>query len=355
VFNGLVGDQQIGTGTSGENIAAFFAGNGFLSLTTKADGTFTGSLRLEGKSLPVKGKFASGAASITIKRTGKTNAVVALNFDSTASGKITGTVTTGGSPMAVTALPGVYTGSKPSIHPLSGKRYTVVLPAPDTTLGHGYATLVVATSGTATLAGKLADGTTYTTASRTVDDGSRNWLVPVHIPLYTGSSGMLVGEVLLPKPEPADSPAVAGSLGWLLPANTTAAMFPGGFLKLLEPTGESYQMQKGISLFSGTAASVAFTLTVDPQSWILTDPLSLVGLWQGSNVPILSKPAKMTFTPTTGVFKGSFLRKVNGKSVSTPYEGAIFASPLTLPDGTSPVRGGGFFSTGTASGPVEIE
>ena len=54
---------------------------------------------------------------------------------------------------------------------------------------------------------------------------------------------------------------------------------------------------------------------------------------------------------------GSLIAKaaVGGKAVSTPYEGVIFASPLTLPDGTSPVRGSGFFSTGTVSAPVEIE
>ncbi|MFA6291108.1 MAG: kelch repeat-containing protein, partial [Victivallales bacterium] len=168
VFNGLINGFQMGNGTEGENMAALFASTGFISLTTKASGSFTGSLRLEGKNLPLNGKFVSGVATITIKRAGKSNVVVTLNFNSTAPGKITGTVTTGGTPMDFQALPGIYTGTKTSLHPLSGKHYTVILPAPDASLGHGYATLVFAANGKATLAGKLADGTPYTTTSRTV-------------------------------------------------------------------------------------------------------------------------------------------------------------------------------------------
>ena len=116
-------------------------------------------------------------------------------------------------------------------------------------------------------------------------------------------------------------------------------------------------MQKGISLLSGTASDGLFWLVVDSQAWLPTGPLAFGGFWPGSNIPLVSKPTRMTFSTTSGVLKGSFSRTVNGKSVSTPYGGVIFANPsipLTLPDGTSSVRGGGFFSTGTASGPVEL-
>ena len=43
-YNGLVGDGRINGGKASD-MAAFFAGNGFLSLTTAADGSVSASLR----------------------------------------------------------------------------------------------------------------------------------------------------------------------------------------------------------------------------------------------------------------------------------------------------------------------
>jgi hypothetical protein len=65
-------------------------------------------------------------------------------------------------------------------------------------------------------------------------------------------------------------------------------------------------------------------------------------------------PAKAKFTLSSGVFEGQFQRMLNSKKVSTPFEGVIFMNPMTLPGEAAPVRGGGFFSTGSASAPVEI-
>lgn len=358
VFSGLVYGYQPGNGTEADNIAAFFESTGFLSLTTKANGTFTGSLRLEGKTLTFKKTVFDGAASVTLKRTGKPDAVVALNFDSTARGKITGTVTANGITMPFQALPGI---SKTSIQTLAGKRYTIILPAPDATLGNGYATLVVTTKGTGTLAGKLADGTAFTTTSQIEDDptDASNWLLPVYIPLYTASGGMLLGEVLLPKSEPADAADVIGTLDWLRPRNDKAKMFPSGFLKSLDVLGERYLLTKGLSLLTGTAATGNFALTVDSSGTVLASPVQQPGTWPKTNIPLLTKPLtaamKLTFTGTTGLFKGTFSRTINGKAVSTPYEGAVLAHPLPLTPETSPVRAAGFFSTGTASGEVEMK
>jgi len=45
---------------------------------------------------------------------------------------------------------------------------------------------------------------------------------------------------------------------------------------------------------------------------------------------------------------------LSGKAVSTPYEGVVLGNGLTLPGGSAAIRGGGFFSTGSASGGVEM-
>lgn len=363
-------------------MAAFFANNGSIALKTKRNGEFTGSLRLAGAILPLKGKFnGTGEATVTVHRTGKgesdasekerrsegaaaakppvsRNVVVALKFEAAPSVRITGTVVAGGAPLAFTALPAAYAGVKPGNHDRDGRRYTVILSSLDPALGHGYATLVIAADGAATLAGKLVDRTSFTAVSRTVDDGNGNWLVSVHVPLYAGGGGMLIGEVLVHGTAPTDSANVVGALEWLRPASSRenkAKTFSGGFLKSLEPTGNSYQFKEGISLISGTAATGSFTLSADPQAAVLAAAKNFPGLWPKNNNPsFTASPAKLAFARKTGVFQGSFARVVNGKSVSTPYEGVILANPLILPGATNPVRGGGFFSTGTASGPVEV-
>lgn len=70
-------------------------------------------------------------------------------------------------------------------------------------------------------------------------------------------------------------------------------------------------------------------------------------------MPVGSK-LTLTFTGTSGVFKGTFSRTVSGKAVSTPYEGVVLRNELTLPGASTAIRGGGFFSTSTASGGVEM-
>jgi len=252
-FNGLVGEGNLGTGSAAD-MQAFFRGNGFITLATTAAGSFTGSLRLEGQRLALSGRFDGfGETSLAVKRPGKSNATVALRFNTgTAPGRITGSVTTEGAPLAFTALPGVYTGAKSSLHPLNKNRYTVILPAPAGTLGNGSATLVIDSKGTANFAGRLADGTAFKAAPRMVTaegNGGRKWVVPVHVPLYKGFAGMLLGEVVLPVDNPA-RPEIAdrvegGSLGWLRPADARATVSPQGFLKSMSPAGQKLQLTNG--------------------------------------------------------------------------------------------------------------
>jgi len=92
---------------------------------------------------------------------------------------------------------------------------------------------------------------------------------------------------------------------------------------------------------------------------VLPNALTQNGTWPKTNAPVLtmSAPAGVifSFTPTTGVFKGTFLRPVGLTKVSTAYEGVIFGSPLTLTGESAPVHAAGFFTTPTASGTVLLE
>jgi len=352
-FNGVVGDQ------TSVDPAEFYAGNGFIAVAKKTDGTFTGTVRLQGKALPIKGKFdptgnatdsvAGNAIATTALTVGKikTPVNVALSFDPTVlPGEISGSVTVGnGTQLDFTALPNYTGGNQPPAnykHELCGKYYTIILPSPDETLGHGYATLSVAANGAAKFAGKLSDGTIFTSTSYTVDDGNGNWVVPVQIPLYKGL-GVVVGEIKIPKVVPTNSAGVIGALGWMSPGapKAKAIVSRTAFVQTLEPTGEIYpKLVKGTSLIPGGT----FTLLAGSLQ-------PLAGKWPATNVPsfLPSKLAKMTLTPATGIIKGSFCPP-GGKSTS--FEGVILAKPVTA--GADTLQGAGFFSTGTGFGSVEI-
>lgn len=81
--------------------------------------------------------------------------------------------------------------------------------------------------------------------------------------------------------------------------------------------------------------------------------------WPKSNIPALAKPVpagmSLTFTGTTGAFKGAFKRAAGAKLVSTAFEGVVLANPLALSDTTAPILAAGFYSTGNNSLPVEIQ
>lgn len=359
-FNGVVGDGDVSSG----NMTAFYAENGFVVVAKRKDGTFTGTLRLQGKALPLKGKFTppgnatvsvAGNATVNVNLPGKIPVVVALAFDPTVEpGAIAGTVTVAtGSPLAFNALPN-YTGAKaPAKHALCGKRYTVVLPSdPGSDVGHGYGTVTVAADGTAKFAGKLADGTAFTSTSRTVSGNDLTWVVPVEVPLYPKLGGMIVGELQIPKAEPADAADVVGNLGWLRPANakpnpSKPKPFDAGFLKQTEPAGERYTAPiKGTCFLTGLATDATFTLDAVMRT--------LPGTWTAKNVASLTKPCTIALVPASGIIKGKVVAEFNMKKVTTPYEGVILAHPIILPGGATAVQGAGFSPTAVGSDPMQL-
>ena len=109
-------------------------------------------------------------------------------------------------------------------------------------------------------------------------------------------------------------------------------------------------------MLTGTAETGYFLLGLDPAGAAVTQS----GAWPSSNIPALTAPVpvgmSLTFTGTTGVFKGAFSRAVVGsKSVSSAFAGVVLANPLALSDATDPVRAAGFYTTGNNSLPVEIQ
>jgi hypothetical protein len=345
-YNGIVGTGAIGSGSAAD-MQAFALKNGFLQITSGANGALSGVLKIEGKSHSFNGTMgANKRATITVPRPGKGNATLSLKLVSALPGEISGNVTTSGAPLAFRALRGGYTVGAAK-HALAGKRYAIVLPPPSgLAMGYGHATLTVEDSGAAVLSGMLANGQAVNAGARIVDDGAGNWVFPV----YVGASGIFTGEIVIPKTVPASGSEIGGSLEWLKPASNTG-LFKSGFLKSLQPLGATH------SVTSAGLGGAAFSLTLDPAKRILPAAVVQTGTWANSGSPSLATPVKsgltVSFNPLSGRFEGSFTRTVNGAPLPTPIQGTLFSRPITIPGGAT-LRGAGFFTSGNASTAVEV-
>ena len=337
-------------------------------VTTTGKGGFTGKLYLEGQSLSFSGnkidRLSGQAPEITIARKNKAPVKLDLKLDTSANGSIKGTVQTDGAPIPFKAKPGLFTKKNP--HPFNGRTYTVVLPDADALFGNGYLTISFTPDGTATVGGKLADATPVLASVQTVEaDDQTNWLVPLYDVFDKVSSGVLKGELLLPKTPVSGGSEVkegAAGLGWLKLADAKNKLFPAGFLKQLNAVGARWlALSKNVSLFSGDSSTANFQVLLDPLAEALPLPISQPATWPATNVPKLTAPVTnglaINFQPTTGIFSGSFSRtpKTANKAVKTNFEGVVLSHPLPLEEGGTPVRGAGFFTTETESAAFELQ
>jgi len=348
-FNGLLGEGNLGTG-SGADREAFFHENGFVQMTVRSDGGFTGALRLEGKSQPFSGRFDGfGEAEISLKRTGRSPIDVSVTLDVTLP-EIHGTVASDGASIEFSALRGVYSGTAKNMHPLAGRRYTILLPDDQGKWGNGFATVSISPNGTASLVGTLADSTYFSTSARLTSRQEDEWILPVQVPIYSKSEGMIFGELSFSQEDAPGLPDAAGRLAWLSPG-------AAGFLGSLTAWGEHYQLTRNLSLVGGGAVPASCQLTFDPLKKILPSVAILHGVWPASNVPALeksdSKLATWSFMPTTGVFRGNLVPGVAGNLSSAAFSGVMFSHSLDLP-GAGPVHGGGFFRIQGQSGEMNI-
>jgi len=339
-YNGLV--------LPDESTQPSVANVGLLNLVLNSMGTFTGSLKIDGASLSVPGFFDNAgvarfgttrARSLTLKRTGKPDVIIALQLDMMgSSGRITGSVTQ----KLLGVVQCVSTVAADRAHystvnklpaPLAGaasKPYTLVLPAkeqiPAKALntyphGTGYATMTVKVDGTVSIAGKLADNTAITASAPL--SKLNQW--PLFATLYKGK-GCFAGLANLADADDRTEdftatdllwfrPAIAKEqwypLGWpagitvdlfgaryvVPPASPAASVFPG----LLTPTSNATLRFSG-----GLGGMISQNITISPTNTV-------------SNVPAAASPT-MTITKATGLISGTFTHSDGTKPA---YQGVI--------------------------------
>ncbi len=213
--------------------------------------------------------------------------------------------------------------------------------------GDGYGFITISKAGVVTLTtGKLADGTVVTGASKL----SKDKTFPLFLQLYN-KKGFLGGDVALDADNPA-SDLAAVNLDWLRPFDSTSHYYPYGWEEIIRvglmgaryaatftPASSVLRIADdaqggdanligdellpadpdfgngGLSYFDGQLTEERFRTVSISTTNIVT------------KVPASDTSFTLTLTPTTGLFKGTFVHE-NDEGVAIPlltdYEGAIY-------------------------------
>ena len=325
-----------GTGISFSEQAGAYEGwidNGLLSLNVTKTGAFTGKLLLNGETISMNGKFGAngtfsgnfGNPSLPVSLTlGLASIAVSVGEDSLTAYR------------AQSAL------HKPV--PEAG-RYTLLLtgtqPSATAPAGAGYGTLTVSAVGTVTLAGKLADGTAFSTRSLVVEAGTCGAFAVLVPKLYKGQ-GYLSGSALF---SGSGSTSCDGSLEWCKPKQSgTSGYYPGGFDTTLNLSAAQYvaparqtaalPFSQGLVQLSGGSLGAPITDAVDlsPSNIITVSDANPNGL-------------KLTIAAATGSLSGSFVHPLTNKIIkfggvllkdsANPCAAGFFLGPIVSGTGSA--------------------
>ena len=254
------------------------------------------------------------------------------------------------------------TGSITSVDVVKpGSKYTnpvtvTVSPPSGLPQGYGWATMKISNLGAVTIAGKLADGTPFTSSGTLNNQLQGYYLNPssytepyimLYAPLYGSKApGYLAGTLYI-YDNPDSQQFQSSGLTWYKPPQASPQLYKNGFNVSVNINGSIYTAPTAsypISLASGTAnAIVSLTNSVSGlnlENTVTIKPSPATG---GIFVSGSEDALKITTNPATGVFTGKFTTP--GTKVSTPFSGVYFQNQ----------NGGYGFSTGASeSGAVEI-
>jgi uncharacterized repeat protein (TIGR01451 family) len=345
-FSGLV-QADAGVTPSHEN-------EGALQIKVTTTGSFTGSLRIAGDSLPFAGVLdTTGAArfgraletSLLLPRSPGAGFVLAFSVDLSPAGsrKITGTLrrqTRGGSePLSVleafrhagVAAEAFYTWAMPAQPQTNG------LTSDQFPQGDGIGTLKLGRQGLASLAGVLADGTRIT-AGMASNDARK---LPLSVVLEQGA-GSLNGWLVV-DPTRQDTDVHAPALHWFKPASVLAQHYPLGWPEGLTLTllGTQFRVPEGESVLpdlsevTGANALLGFSqgaLSAPIQKELVISTRNVV-----TKVPANDPDLTIRLSADDGMFGGTFQ---HSDGVMAAYSGVILQKGANR-------RGFGHFLTAT--------
>lgn len=328
---------------------------GWLTIKTTATGAFSGTLQIGALKYAFKGAFdgATGATpSITIVRKtplGNLTLDLTLGLTGNFRGQVTGTLADGSTTIALELNREIWSTKNPAMlfSGTSSARYNVVIDLDPVHVGDngypqgfGYASFTVNKTGSAKLAGKLADGTPVTLSKIIWPNGT----LPLFIPLYA-SKGVINGFVTLGQGSnfsTTDNPA-DGQGFWKRPVSTKVGekIYAAGFETTIYLTGGAYTPPgKGYRILDlGNGIShplVSLELGDGGLASMLTTHLTLSTTNKVTAFAPNDHGYALVFTPATGIYSGRF-------AVDTPARKPAI-NGLVVPDMTAETSSGfGFF------------
>lgn len=355
-FNGLV--------KADGSVVPSIKTNGLISILVTSTGSFTGTLKIDGRSFLLSGLFDnSGIARFGIARSSFVSLprpnlpplILALALDLAPAGtqRITGTLseqTRTGSVLlsrlsagraafdgrtALTSVPADYLANK-GLHTIAfpALAQTNGLTAADFPQGDGHGSITVTKAGMVTLSATLADGITVT-ASAPLD---KTLSAPLFVQLYLNKGGCLGGEVNLDKDQP-DTDLSGTGFFWFKPytgGQHYAYGWPDGVT--LNLVGARYAAVAGSCILPGlgsTSPNARLTFT----EGALTAPLTWTPNISTTNLVTKAPATDPTFTlalvTSSGKFSGTF---AHSDHTTTSYTGVILQKGANA-------RGYGYFLT----------
>jgi alpha-tubulin suppressor-like RCC1 family protein/PKD repeat protein len=312
------------------------AASGSSSVTITAKGAYSGSLLVGGKRVSVSGQFdAAGSATKLVKRGGNLGSVtVSLQLDlAQGSDVIMGIIGDGSTWSAPLVGNRAVFDGKSKVAPQIGA-YTIVFPGTNgvSTLpaGDGYGTVAVDKAGRIRFSGSLADGTKLSQVVPVSKHG--DW--PLYASLY-GSQGSVLGWLAFGTND------LGGSVVWIKPRVSRGKYYPDGFATGIQAFGLSYTPPlKGNNVL--TTAEGSLVLSSSDLAQAFTNRFTI-----GANNRVTGPPGSklgLTFTPSTGLFRGTVLNPATSKAIS--FSGVVLQKTNT---------GRGFFLDSNLSGKASLE
>jgi len=286
--------------------------SGFFTLTATERGSYTASLLHDSRKLSASGQFdLDGKATNTVKRAGTNDLSVIWSIDLNGSDQIGGQVSDGS---WIAPLQGDRAVFNASSRPFTnaGKFTFTIQGIPGETnapAGHSYGTLGIDANGVVKLSGFLAD---KGKAKQTVPL-SKNGEYPLYIPLVKGS---LIGWVAL---EDRATDDLHGLVNWHKLPSLTAPYYRSGFNKQTMLLGSRYIAPLGptnhvLHLDNGTIHLSDGNL---PENYTNSFILGLANKVTNGGPSAMT----LTFTPSTGLFKGSLTPEAGLKPIA--FSGAV--------------------------------
>ncbi|MDB6120495.1 MAG: hypothetical protein JWO08_4276 [Verrucomicrobiaceae bacterium] len=337
---------------------------GCLTATVMSNGSVTGTLKMDGLSMPFSGVFdnqgvarfgPTRATTIALARNTKplpkSPLELSLHVDMTGADR----VMTGS---AVQRLRGAVVAESviqaeraayslahkvPTGPDITSKPYTLVfkhhstqpgLVAADYPQGDGYATGTVKPDGTVTFTGKLADNTAFTTSAKLSKDN--RW--PLYVPLYAAFQGCIAADMKVDT-VPQNSDMQGSEVRWFRPYQIGVQWYPWGWAEgiAVDVMGSRYHVSiPGLNPVNAVDGNVGLNFSADEFTSVFYKDINLSPAYVASKVPVSDTSFTLALNAATGLINGTFALDDHTKPT---WQGVIFEK------GAESERGYGFFMT----------